>query len=103
MKFLLIGREATTRPYVTKIDVDTVTAALAYASEMNDETRSHYVPDFLFNEETNECLRVVRAKGSDIFGYSGPEYEINDTAFSIVGVETPDGFMIENETSLEGN
>ena len=38
-------------------------------------------------------MRVVRSKGSDAVGYSGPAYEVSDTAFDIVGILTEDDYF----------
>ena len=102
MKFLLIGTELTTRPYAFEFDSVDVKAALEVASAMSDDLqRSAYYPQFLVNQDTNECLRVVRALGSDAVGYEGPEYAVSTSAFTIAGVETPDEYYIKTAEKSE--
>jgi hypothetical protein len=100
MKFLLIGSELITRPYAFEFDSEDVKAALEVASDMSeDPQRSSYYPMFLINQDTNECLRVVRELGSDVVGYEGPEYAVSPSAFVAVGIETPDEYFQEPQTA----
>ena len=100
MKFLLIGSELTTRPYAFEFDGEDVKSALEVASSMSsDLNRSYYMPQFLINLETDECLRIVRAIGSDAIDYDGPEYAVSSSAFVIAGIETKDEYYKEPQTA----
>lgn len=96
MKFLMLGREISTLDYVVKVDAGSVDDVLKVAVEMKDDiTRDSYTPFFIINLENGECHRINRDRDLN--------WKANDTAFSIVGVATPDDYMIENESALEGN
>jgi hypothetical protein len=100
MKFLLIGSELTTRAYAFEFEGEDVKAALKVASDMSEDLqRSSYYPLFLINQDTNECLRVVRALGSDVRGYEGPEYAVSPSAFVVAGMETPDEYYSKPQTA----
>ena len=91
MDFLLIGAQLSSMPYATRVDGGDVNEALRTAEAMEDETG--YKPKFLINLDDGNCVRVVRSKGSDAVGYSGPAYEVSDTAFDIVGILTEDDYF----------
>ena len=91
MNLLMIGAQPSSKPYATGLDEESVEAALSRAVTMEDETG--YRPHFLISLNDGKCLRVIRAKGSDAIGYSGPEYEVSETAYDIVGIETLDEYF----------
>ena len=91
MDLLLIGAQLSSMQYATKVDGGDVNEALRTAEAMEGETG--YRPKFLINLDDGSCLRVVRAKGSDAIGYSGPAYEVSDTAFDVVGILTEDDYF----------
>jgi hypothetical protein len=88
MSFTLIGAQANSRPYATSVDVESAQAALIMASEMRGP--GSYVPQFVIDSTTGECMRAVRPFGWEMEGYDGPEWEPSDTAYVVVGSETPD-------------
>lgn len=95
MKFLMLGREMSTLDYAVKVDADSINDVLKIAVSMNDGTRDSYTPRFLVNLDNGECHRVNRDENLN--------WKANDTAFSVVGLATPDDYMIQNELVLEGN
>jgi|SaaInlStandDraft_1057018.scaffolds.fasta_scaffold86768_2 hypothetical protein len=91
MDLIMIGAQLSSKAYATNLNEESVEAALRTAVTMEDETG--YRPHFVINVDGGECLRVIRAKGSDAVGYSGPEYDVSDTAYDIVGIETLDEYF----------
>ena len=91
MNLLLIGGQLSSKPYATNLDDESIEAALQAAAKMEVETG--YRPEFLINLDDGKCQRVIRPKGSDAIGYSGPEFEVSDTAYDVVGILTEDDYF----------
>ena len=90
----------TTRPYAFEVDCENFEAALEVASSMSaDLKRSAYYPLFVINQDTNECMRIVRAMGSGAIDYDGPEYAVSRSAFTVAGIETKDEYFNEPKTA----
>jgi hypothetical protein len=91
MSFILIGAQANSRPYATDVDADSPQAALMTVPDMRGS--GNYVPQFVFDMTTGECMRAVRPFGWEMEGYDGPEWEPSATAYVVVGSETPDDWL----------
>lgn len=93
MNFLLTGRQMSTRSYVEKIEAETIEEVLSTATQMRrDGTRDGYTPEFLVNLKTGQCLRIKRVLPSE---RKEVDWSISDSAYDIVGCETPDEYFEE--------
>lgn len=90
MKFLLVGRQLTTRDYCRTIDAETVAEAFEKFEPVKKlEGHLEFIPQVIVNLDTSEALRVVRNGGGT------PSFKAVDTAYDVVGIETPDEYFSE--------
>lgn len=89
MTFLLVGRQLTTREYCRTVEAKTVEEAFKVFEPVKTlENHGEFIPHVIVDLETGNALRVVRTGGS-------PSFKAIDTAFDVVGVETPDKYFEE--------
>lgn len=82
-----------TRSYVEKIEAEAVEEVLLIATQMRrDGTRDGYTPEFLVDLETGQCLRIKRTLPSQ---NREVDWTFSDSAYDIVGCETPDEYFEE--------
>lgn len=90
MKYLIIGSDYVSLPYVIDFDGTEDEALERIAEEEKTPKLAGYRPFFLVDLEGQVVHRIVRA-GSD----EETEWKLVDEARTLVGIETPDEYFEE--------
>jgi hypothetical protein len=89
MKYLLIASHPTSLNFAIRIDEQTLESALAKVVEI-ESSRGYLNAIFLIDLDSSDVKRLFRAP-EDSWG-------VSDTAFDMIGIETPDEYFQEAGT-----
>ena len=90
MKYLLIAGDPASLNFAVSIDEETLEGALAKVAEM-EGSRGYLNAMFLIDLDGNDIKRLFRT--------SDESWGASDTAFEMIGIETPDEWF-EKETAV---
>ena len=86
MKYLIIGQEAHTLPFVVEVDGQTLEQALVSTADL-EEGRNLFYAMFIVDLETGEAKRTIRTETG---------WAVSDTAYTQdIGISTPDEYFQE--------
>jgi hypothetical protein len=91
MRLIITGASYTALPYAVSVDAESLEDAAATAISMRHS--KGFIPQFVFDVDGGQVFRITTPAESLESEYSGPELVVTDSAYEVVGINTPEDYF----------